>query len=245
MKKLICLPFFLSLLFMLLASFVSNGKKDLSQDDTDAPRLIEILMLGHNSELHNSKKLTPMLAAPLLEKGINISYTADPNDLNPENLRKYDGLMIYANHDEITPNQEKALIDFVEGGKALIPLHSASFCFRNSDWYVAAVGGQFKSHKTDTFSAETVKPDHPVMAGLSSFETWDETYVHSKLNPDMTVLQERVEGTHREPWTWVREQGKGRVFYTAYGHDERTWQNPGFHELVANGVLWAVGEQTH
>src|SRR5690606_32281013 len=64
-----------------------------------------------------------------------------------------------------------------------------------------------------------------------------------ELNDDMTVLMERVEGDHREPYTWVREQGKGRVFYTAYGHDERTWSKPEFHDLVANGVLWAVGEK--
>ena len=28
-------------------------------------------------------------------------------------------------------------------------------------------------------------------------------------------------GSGREPWTWVRMHGTGRVFYTAYGHDER------------------------
>ena len=54
---------------------------------------------------------------------------------------------------------------------------------------------------------------------------------------------ERVEESHHEPWTWVKEHGKGRVFYTAYGHDERTWSNPGFHKLVKEGILWAVGEE--
>ena len=39
----------------------------------------------------------------------------------------------------------------------------------------------------------------------------------------------------------VRTQGKGRVFYTASGHDERVFTNPGFQGLVAQGVRWAVG----
>ena len=52
---------------------------------------------------------------------------------------------------------------------------------------------------------------------------------------------ERVDDSGREPWTWVREQGKGRVFYTAYGHDERVWGHPMFQRLVRNGILWAVG----
>lgn len=54
---------------------------------------------------------------------------------------------------------------------------------------------------------------------------------------------ERVEGDHHEPWTWVKGFGKGRVFYTAYGHDERTWNNPGFHQLKKEGILWAVGDE--
>ena len=28
---------------------------------------------------------------------------------------------------------------------------------------------------------------------------------------------ERVDAEGKEPYTWVRTQGKGRVFYTAYG----------------------------
>ena len=44
----------------------------------------------------------------------------------------------------------------------------------------------------------------------------------------------------KEPWTWVRTQGKGRVFYTAWGHDQRTWSNPGFQNLVERGIRWAT-----
>ena len=53
---------------------------------------------------------------------------------------------------------------------------------------------------------------------------------------------ERTEGDNHEPWTWTKEHGKGKVFYTAYGHDERTWTNPGFHQLMKQGILWAVNE---
>ena len=103
------------------------------------------------------------------------------------------------------------------------------------------VGGQFQQHGTGEFTAEIVAPDHPVMKGLTPFTTWDETYVHTRHNPvDRTVLMERVDDEGREPYTWVRTQGKGRVFYTAFGHDERTWGNPGFQQLVEQGIVWAV-----
>ncbi|MCH8830364.1 MAG: ThuA domain-containing protein, partial [Planctomycetes bacterium] len=45
----------------------------------------------------------------------------------------------------------------------------------------------------------------------------------------------------REPWTWVRTHGKGRVFYTTWGHDHRTWGNAGFQNLLERGIRWAAG----
>ncbi len=203
---------------------------------------IEILFLGHNSDHHNSALFMPMLASQLSLEGMNFTYTSNPNDLNEENLGKYDALMIYANHDSITTDQETALLNYVEKGGGFIPVHCASWCFRNSSKYIDLVGAQFLKHKTDTFETEIVKKDHPITQSLQPFTTWDETYEHDKFAKDITVLMERVEGDHREPWTWVKQFGKGRVFYTAYGHDERTWNNPGFHQLMKEGILWAVGD---
>ena len=227
----------------------SSGGKPSKADATrgDAPRgdarRAEVLFLGNTSKHHDSGKYAPWLSIKLFESGINTSYTVDLNDLNPENLAKYDALIIYANHDVISPAQEAALKGFVEGGKGLVPLHSASGCFLNSEWYIKTVGGQFASHKTGDFKTTIVKPEHPVMKGISDFTTWDETYILKNINPDMTVLTERVEDGKNYPYTWVRNEGKGRVFYTAYGHEDRTWSNIGFLNLVRNGVLWAMGDK--
>ncbi|WP_057937245.1 PVC-type heme-binding CxxCH protein [Algoriphagus resistens] len=225
--------FFLSLNFTSLA-FASNPYPE--------PRRAEVLFLGHASEHHNSRLYAPWLATALFASGINITYTENLEDLNKDNLSKYDGLIIYANHDVLSKDQEVAMKNFVEGGKGLIPLHSATGCFKNSDWYIETIGGQFASHGEGEFSSDILASDHAIMKGLSPFITWDETYVHQRINPDMTVLTERVEGAHHEPYTWVRNVGKGRVFYTAYGHDERTWKNEGFLDLVKNGVFWAIGD---
>lgn len=217
-----------------------NGTSQSAQGDA---RRAEVLFLGNTSKHHDSGKYAPWLAIKLFESGINTSYTVDLNDLNPENLAKYDALIIYANHDVISPAQEAALKGFVEGGKGLVPLHSASGCFLNSEWYIKTIGGQFASHKTGDFKATLTKPEHPVLKGITDFTTWDETYILKNINPDMTVLTERVEDGKRYPYTWVRNEGKGRVFYTAYGHEDRTWTNIGFLNLVRNGILWALGDQ--
>jgi putative membrane-bound dehydrogenase-like protein len=187
--------------------------------------------------------MMPMLASVLSKEGINFTYTDNPEDLNKEKLANYDGIMIYANHENITKPQEEALLEFVNSGKGFIPVHCASFCFQNSPEYISLVGGQFQKHDTATFVASIIDKEHPVMESVDTFSTWDETYIHHKLTDDRKVLMERVEGDHHEPWTWVKDHGKGRVFYTAYGHDERSWGNPGFHQLLKQGILWAVGDQ--
>ena len=185
-----------------------------------------------------------MLKAALAPEGINLSYTTDVSALSADHLAHYDALIVYANHDSITPPQESALLDFVASGKGFLPIHSASYCFRNSEAYVNLVGAQFMSHGVGTFTARTVDLDHPVTQGLTPFETWDETYVHTHHASDRHILMERADTSgHVEPWTWTRTHGKGRVFYTAYGHDERTWQNPGFQALIKAGLLWAIGDK--
>lgn len=231
------------ILMVLLAILVACNPV-LQNSDTN-PRPIQVLFLGHNSTHHNSYEYAPILMQKWTKEGIHITYTEDPDDLNADNLILYDALILYANHESISSDQKTALLDFVHKGHGFIPIHSASACFMNSEAYIDLVGGQFQSHDTATFTAEITDPSHPVMAGIDPFATWDETYVHHKLSDDQQVLMERVEGDHREPWTWVKNYGDGRVFYTAYGHDERTWNNPEFLKLIKNGVLWTVGDKVH
>src|SRR5436305_6426549 len=207
----------------------------------DAPKPLTVLFLGDNAG-HKPAERFRILAPVLAKRGVELVYTDKTESLNPKTFAGYDALMIYANITKITPEQEKALLDFVESGKGFVPLHCASYCFLNSPKYIALVGAQFQKHGAGTFRTRTVAPDHPVMKGFRGFESWDETYVHTKHNDkDRTVLEYRGDRNHKEPWTWVRTQGKGRVFYTAWGHDERTWGNPGFQNLIERGIRWAVG----
>ncbi|HEV3163988.1 MAG TPA: PVC-type heme-binding CxxCH protein, partial [Isosphaeraceae bacterium] len=221
------------LLLGLVSSMVRAG-------DSAAP--LKVLFLGdkdHHQPSDRAAQLIPVMAG----RGIDIQYTEAKADLNAANLAKYDALLIYANITRIEPEQEKALLEYVEGGGGFVPIHCASYCFLNSEPYVALVGAQFQRHSTGEFDTKVVDADHSIMKGFEPFRTWDETYVHTKHNEkERHVLQVRAEGDREEPWTWVRTQGKGRVFYTAYGHDYRTWTMPGFQDLIERGIRWASGK---
>src|SRR5689334_336931 len=114
---------------------------------------LKILFLGDKGGHKPAERFRQI--QPVLEKrGIDVQYTDAVTALNAETLKKYDGLVIYANTVKITPEQEKALLDYVASGKGFIPLHCASYCFLNSPKYIELVGAQFKSHGTGVFKDE-------------------------------------------------------------------------------------------
>jgi putative membrane-bound dehydrogenase-like protein len=209
----------------------------------DAPsKPITVLFLGDEGH-HRPSDRAPQIIPVMATRGIDITYTSAMSDLNPETLAKYDVLMIYSNETRISPEQEKALVDYVDNGGGFAPIHCASYCFLNSPKYIALVGAQFQRHGTGEFDTKVVDAADPIMKGLEPFRTWDETYVHTKHNEkNRHVLQVRDERGTDEPWTWTRTEGKGRVFYTAYGHDQRTWGNPGFQNLLERGLRWAANK---
>lgn len=224
----------------ILASLVGLLLSASSLLAQEAP--IKILFLGDKGH-HRPEQLFKTIGPHLDQRGVKLTYTEKLTDLSAEVLNKYDGLLIYANHEKIAPEQEAALLKFVEDGKGFIPLHCATYCFLNSPKYIELCGAQFSKHGTGDFRTRITAPNHPIMKGFDGFESWDETYVHTKHNEkNREVLEVRADRQGFEPWTWTRTQGKGRVFYTAWGHDERTWRNPGFTNLLERGIRWAVNK---
>src|SRR5436190_13191701 len=100
----------------------------LSTAATAGAQRLEVLFLGDKGH-HVPAERFPELLKGLGPMGVNLTYTDNMADINAANLALYDALMIYANTDVIAPAQEKAMLDYVRGGKGLVPLHCASYCF--------------------------------------------------------------------------------------------------------------------
>ena len=106
-----------------------------------ADRPIRVLFLGDKGH-HLPAERFAQIAPVMQKRGIEMIYTDRMTDLEPAVLDAYDALAVYANIDELPLPCEAAIVDFVRGGKGLIPLHCASFCFRNSPLWVDMVGAQ-------------------------------------------------------------------------------------------------------
>ena len=170
---------------------------------------VRILFLGHDAKHHPSDDYYPMLAEGLGGEAIYFDYHTSVEEALGDYayLSQFDGVLLYANHDMVERRLYNNLVRFIEEGGGFIPVHCASYCFRNQLGFINLVGGQFQHHKTGTFTAKIVDGEHPAMQGVEEFEAWDETYVHTAHGEDRIVLMVREpEGDEDnikkpEPWT--------------------------------------------
>lgn len=107
---------------------------------------LKLLFLGDNGH-HRPVDRFAELATALAEKNIDLKYTDQVEHLNLETLNQFDGLVLYANIDEISKSQADALLTYVASGKGFIPLHCATYCFRNDPRIVGLMGAQFQRRR--------------------------------------------------------------------------------------------------
>lgn len=100
--------------------------------------------------------------------------------------------------------------------------------------------------KRHSFQVKFTDAEHPIAHGLpAQFTATDELYHQPRLLPGVHVIAKafsakETNGTGREePILWTVSYGKGRVFYTALGHDAVAMQEIGFIGTFLRGCEWA------
>ncbi|KPK42154.1 MAG: hypothetical protein AMK72_14580 [Planctomycetes bacterium SM23_25] len=202
---------------------------------------IRIFMLQGGG--HDWKNHLPMLGEILTKTGdFEVTISDDMDQLKADNIRKYHVVLFYGSGLNFSdPAQEQGLCEFVRGGGAFAGIHSATDSFKKSDAYWELVGGRFSGHGGGKFTVRIEDKNHPITKGLQDFEIQDETYRHNyhpKAQRHDLIRIDR--GQEQQSMAWVRDYGKGRVFYTSLGHGREAWANPHFQRLAVRGIYWAV-----
>ncbi len=151
---------------------------------------------------------------------------------------------------EITPQQSKNLAAAVRSGVGFAGWHGgivAAFTDRDYQWMC---GGWFVCHP-GSFVRHTLtvtRPDHPIVAGLSTVELDTERYwvLSDQLNEVLATITFPVE--EGEPWpepvthpaVWTRQWGEGRIFVSTVGHHLPDLDVPEIRTLTERGLLWAA-----
>ncbi|MGI8784750.1 MAG: ThuA domain-containing protein [Acidobacteriota bacterium] len=194
------------------------------------------------------------------EKDFEVTASEDVSLLRADSLKNFDLVLFYTTGElPMTDVEKQDLMKWVRSGKGFAGVHSATDTFYQWPEYGEMIGGYFDGHPwTATSDPVTVKVDdtsHVATRHLgSSFQIQDEIYQYKNYSRDrvhvlMSLDTARTDMTKRGikrtdgdfALAWVRQWGKGRVFYTALGHRPEVWSDPRFQTHLLNGLRWAMG----
>jgi type 1 glutamine amidotransferase len=212
---------------------------------------IEVLLVT-GADLHNWRQTAPMVAEGLQQDArIDVRTIQDPHFLDSAALDRYDVIVLHFMDWQVpAPGQaaRENLRRAVENGKGLVLIHFACGAWQEWPEFKDLAGRvwdpKLRGHDPrGPFTVEIVKPDHPIMKGLSAFSTEDELYTCLVGQRPIEVLAEaksKVDGK-MYPMAFVFECGKGRVFHCVLGHDVKAF-GPPVLELLRRGTAWTAGQ---
>jgi uncharacterized protein len=124
-------------------------------------------------------------------------------------------------------------------------MHSYNYRGDNPVWSMF-LGVRTRRHQRQMpFTVEALAPEHPVMAGFAA--PWrtpqGELYEILDVYPTATPLAHALgeESGQHHVNVWVNRFAGVRVFGTTIGHHNETVSTDTYLDLVARGLLWAVG----
>ena len=158
---------------------------------------------------------------------------------------------------------KKSLRGFLSDGKGLMVIHAGIASFRKWPEYGAIVGARFESHPWNAGSTVTLKiedPEHCLCHAFPSdrFTVTDEIYQFKEFDRkqlrvlfslDTTGMDlAKIKGIRRTDrdfaLSWIKNYGKGRVFYSALGHQHDIFWNPTVLQHYLDGIQFALGDLT-
>ena len=142
----------------------------------------------------------------------------------------------------MTPEQERAVVEFVEGGGAFLNLHNSMGLYPPDGPYLNLVGGRYIGHgPLERFRVEVVDPDHAVTRGVSDFSVADEQHT-PPYDADKVhlLLRNRSDDGKVAAAGWAYEPGKGRLCHLANGHTRESLLHPMYQRLMRNAVNWCL-----
>lgn len=180
-------------------------------------------------------------------------------EANAKNLDYFDAVAFYTSGElKLDEEQKTALLDFVRReGKGFIAIHSASDTLYGWPEYGEMVGGYFDLHPWNTFQAPVVVEDrtHPISAHFpAAFTVYDEIYQFKAFSRDRVRVLMRLDESKLDlknknvrrtdgdfAVSWIREYGKGRVFFSTFGHTIESWDRPDIQRMWLEAVKWCLG----
>jgi len=202
------------------------------------------------------------------QRGWSVFHTESGAAFTPENLSRVAAAIWHqVSGDVLDEEQKAALRSWLEAGGGWVGIHGAGGDGEYAwDWYRdVLVGTQFIGHPMGPQfqKARLVVEDrsHPATRELPESFVHDEEWysfdrsVREKgyrvlATVDESTYQPRLRflGSDRDlsmgadhPVIWSHCVGRGRAFYSALGHQAKSYETPEMEQLLAGAIAWAAG----
>jgi type 1 glutamine amidotransferase len=146
----------------------------------------------------------------------------------------------------LSPEESAGLRRAVHEGVGLGGIHGGmGDAFRGDLDYEWMVGGHFVGHPhVGDYTVRITQSADSIMQGLPTEFSYKSEQYYMLMDPGVRVLAAAdytfEERTSTMPVVWTKHWGKGRVFYSALGHDPAEFDTyPQVFQMSLNGILWA------
>jgi len=230
----------------------ADTRNGIAQHDSVSHALSVIERLGYESGVYDTYIRTD---SAVISKHPKMT-TGQPASGGP-NLNNVDAIFFLGHREiELDAEQRADLMAFIkEDGKGFVAAHTATTAFMSWPDFGAMLGGRFDNHPWGSVHAPVINedPGFPATRHLPPvFELTDEFYQAKDFTRENTHVVLRLDTSrlpanpnfHRTdgdfPLAWARMYGNGRVFYSALGHDAKTWDNPDVYRIYFEAIKWAL-----
>ena len=180
--------------------------------------------------------------------------TDECSELTHEMLSKCEAVLFMTSGNlPLTEGQRMALIDFVKRGGGFVGVHNATDTLYDFPEYGRMLGGYFLSHPwTQEVTVVVEDHNHPstrhlperfkVYEEVYTFKNWSKERTHVLISLDINSV-DLSKGTRSDNYyalAWYHTYGRGRVFYTAFGHFTKLWRTEWFQKHLLGGILWSM-----
>jgi hypothetical protein len=175
--------------------------------------------------------------------------------LKADAAEKYDVVVAYDMHQEITEDAKANFLARLKDGKGLVVMHHAIASYQAWPEYEKIIGAKYYLAKTNVNGVEKARSvyqhdvqiavrvadrSHPITAGIQDFVIHDETYKLFDVAPEVHPLLTTTEPLSNDVIAWCKTYGSSRVVYIQCGHDHYAYENPNFQRLLRQAIQWAA-----
>lgn len=208
------------------------------------------LVVWGGMELHTPERSANVVRELLEAEGFAVTVTPDYDALGAEDVGDNALVVPVLTAGVLEPEKMGRLIAAIQAGTGLAGFHMGlATSFRDSTPFRYAASCYWVSHPGNiiTYRVDVTRGDHPIMAGIESFEHTSEQY-YLNYDPAIEVLATTTFSGEFHPWrrdvvmpvVFTTMHGQGRVFYSSLGHVADELALPPVREILRRGLLWAA-----